>query len=251
MARQQILCAALVLTTLAGCSNTSSENVSTQGVHADIDVIANGNGSTSVTAELEVGSNGLGRTSLELTGGDRLTVLANGIQKTMIENSSVLGQFSYTASYDFDDADTVFTIAFTRDDGTNAPNSSVALPAGFVVTAPSSSEVFTTTDDIPITWMPSGTSIVPSVYVRLSCSLDGIVSIAAVESVAISTDSGAASLPVAAVIPPGNLDTSRLCEGEVELMRRRRGDLDPGYGEGGRIIAEHYGRAQFFVDLSN
>lgn len=251
MNSQWAICVALLLTAIAGCSNTSSENVTTQGIHADIDVVASGNGSTVVTAELEVGTDGIGRTSLELTGGDSLTVMANGMQKTMIEDSSVLGRFRYTASFDFDDADTVFTVAFNRDNGTDAPNSTVALPPGFTVLSPTSNDVFTTTDDMPIAWMPSGTAIVPSIYVTLSCTLSSGISIADVDRVSISADSGAASLPVAAVIPPGSLDTSRLCEGEVELMRWRRGDLDPGYGEGGQITAEHYARATFFVDLSN
>jgi len=61
---------------------------------------------------------------------------------------------------------------------------------------------------------------------------------------------GVASLPVAAVIPIGTLDTTRLCEGEVHFSRWRRGNLDPAYGEGGDITAEHIERAQFFVDLS-
>lgn len=244
----RLMCSVFSIVVICGCSNTSSENVTTQGIFADIDVFADGSGMTVVTAELEVGSGGIGRTGLELGSGDRLTVLANSIQKTMTEDSSVLGRFSYTASFDFDDGNTMFTVSFSRDNGINAPNSNVALPDGFVVLSPQSSDIFGTNGTIPIVWMPAGTSIVPTIRVTLSCTRTNGLNISSIETVAISGDSGAANLPVAAVMPNAVLDTSRLCEGHIDLTRWRRGTLDPNYGEGGQITAEQYETAQFFVD---
>jgi hypothetical protein len=233
----------------SGCSSTTSDNVTTEGINADIDVFANGSGSTFVDAELEVGD-GLGGTSLELVAGDSLTVTANGIQKTMTEDASIIGRFRYEASFDFDDAGTMFTVSFSRNNGTNAPNSNVTLPAGFVVQSPQSNDVFNQADDVPIQWTPNGTTITPDIDVSLSCTtMSGIVFTAS-QDVATSGDTGVASLPVASVIPIGTLDTTRLCEGEVHFSRWRRGNLDPAYGEGGDITAEHIERAQFFVDLS-
>lgn len=244
------ICSIFCLAAVCGCSSTSSENVTTEGINADIDIVASGDGTTVVTVELEVGSNGLGRTSLEITGGDSLTVLANGIQKTMTEDSSVLGRFSYVASYDFDDADTMFTVSFVRDNGVNASDSNVMLPAGFDVTSPLSSDVFSSADTIPVVWSPAGTGIVPTVRITLDCTqTNGFIS-SAVETVVIGSDSGVANLPVAAVTPIGTLDTGVLCEGHVDLVRSRNGNLDPNYGEGGKITARHYEDAQFFVDLS-
>ena len=238
----------LCLAAISGCSNTSSENVTTQGIHADIDVVADGSGMTVVTAELEVGSGGLGRTSLELGSGDSLAVMANGIQKAMTENSSILGQFSYTASFDFDNADTMFTVSFSRVGGMSAPGSNVALPDGFLVQSPTASDIYRTNENIRIVWTPAGTSIVPTINVSLSCTLTSGLRMSAFETVSLSSDSGVAALPVAAVMPNGPLDSSRLCEGSVLLLRWRRGNLDPNYGEGGQITAEQSERAQFFVD---
>jgi hypothetical protein len=234
---------------LSGCSNTTSDNVATQGINADIDVFANGSGSTFVDAELEVGD-GLGGTSLQLVAGDRLTVTANGIQKTMTEDASIIGRFRYEASFDFDDAGTMFTVSFSRNNGINAPNSNVTLPEGFVVQSPQSNDVFSLADDVPIQWTPNGTTISPDIDVSLSCTTTSGIVFTASQDVAISGDTGVASLPIAAVIPIGTLDTTRLCEGEVYFSRWRRGNLDPAYGEGGDITAEHIERAQFFVDLS-
>jgi hypothetical protein len=241
---------AVCIAAISGCSNTSSENVTTAGIAADINVVADGSGRTEVRVFLEVGSGGLGATSLRVGPSDSLTVLANGIQKTMIEHSSIFGQYSYTASYGFDDADTLFVVSFLRDNGVSAPNSSVTLPAGFIVLSPTSIVVYGRNDNISIVWTPNITSIVPKVQVTLTCTQTNGIAITAFQNVALSSDSGIAALPVAAVMPIGELDTGRLCEGRVDLSRLRRGTLDPNYGEGGDITAEQFDRAQFFVDLA-
>jgi len=243
------LCILIGAVLLSGCSSTTSDNVTTEGINADIDVFANGSGRTFVDAELEVGD-GLGGTSLQLVAGDRLTVTANGIQKTMTEDASIIGRFRYEASFDFDDAGTMFTVSFSRNNGVNAPNSNVTLPEGFVVQSPQGNDVFSQADDVPIQWTPNGTTITPDIDVSLSCTTTGGVVFTASQDVATSGDTGVASLPIASVIPIGTLDTTRLCEGEVHFSRWRRGNLDPAYGEGGDITAEHIERAQFFVDLS-
>ncbi len=237
-------------TLAAGCSSTSSDNVTTEGIHADIDVFANGSGTTVVDAELEVGSDGIGRTSLELVAGDTLTVTANGIQKTMTEDSDVLGRYRYISSFDFDDAGTMFTVSFSRNNGVSAPNSNVTLPEGFLVQSPVSNDVFSQDQDVPVVWTPSGTSIVPEISVTLTCFTTGGVGFSDTDPVTLSSDSGAASIPVASLIPIGTHDPARLCEGEVLLSRARRGNLDPAFGEGGNITAQHIERAGFFVDLS-
>ena len=234
---------------MAACSSTTSDNVATEGINTDIDVFANGSGRTFVDVEMEVGD-GLGGTSLQLAPGDRLTVTANGIQKSMTEDASVIGRFRYEATFDFDDAGTQFTVAFSRNNGVNAPNSNVTLPEGFVVQAPQTNDVFTTADDIPIQWTPNGTTITPDIDVSLTCTTTSGVQFTDSENVTINGDTGVASFPVAAVIPIGTLDETRLCEGEVHFSRWRRGNLDPAYGAGGDITAEHIKRARFFVDLS-
>jgi len=243
------LCILIGAVLISGCSSTTSDNVTTEGINADIDVFANGSGRTFVDAELEVGD-GLGGTSLQLVAGDRLTVTANGIQKTMTEDASIIGRFRYEASFDFDDAGTMFTVSFSRNNGVNAPNSNVTLPEGFVVQSPQGNDVFSQADDVPLQWTPNGTTITPDIDVSLSCTTTGGVVFTASQDVATSGDTGVASLPIASVIPIGTLDTTRLCEGEVHFSRWRRGNLDPAYGEGGDITAEHIERAQFFVDLS-
>jgi len=239
---------ALLALTATGCSNTASENVTTQGIHADFRVIAEGNGTTLVRAELAVGSNGIGQTLLDLSPGDSLTVIANGIQQTMIKNTSIIGDIEYVTRFSFDDANTLFVIALNRTNGTSAPNSSVRLPDGFNVLSPASSTVYSTGQTIGIVWAPSGTSITPSVSVTLECRLLSGLPTLNLRIISLSSDTGAASIPVSSIMPVGTLDTSRLCEGTVYFERIRHGSLDRNYGEGGRITGEQYEEGRFFVD---
>ena len=179
----------------------------------------------------------------------KLLFVGDGTNVSVTQTDSVIGNGGIPfATFDFDDANTLFTVALNRATGTSAPNSNVALPEGFNVTSPSSSDVFGTGGTIPIIWSPSGTSIVPSIFVTLTCILTSGLTTVNVESVTLGSDSGNASLPVASVMPIGTLDTSRLCDGTVELSRWRSGNLDPNYGEGGQIDAEHAKVTQFFVN---
>lgn len=231
-----------------GCSQTSSENVTTQGIYADIRIVADGLGATVVIAQLEVGSGGPARTMLDLAPGDTLTVTANGIQKTMIKDKSLVGEISYGASFSFDDPGTQFVVALTRNNGISAPNSNVMLPDGFTVMLPVSATVFGRGETIDVVWAPSATSIVPAVSITVDCILTTGIFISETRNLSPLTDSGTSSIAVDAVIPSGPIDESQLCEAKVNLARERYGNLDPNYGEGGFISAAQHKRGAFFVD---
>jgi len=241
---------ALIAFTASGCSQTSSENVTTHGIHADIRVIAEGNGTTTVIAALEVGSDGIGQTQLDLGPSDSLTAMANGIQKTMVKDASILGDIEYSTNFSFDDANTLFVIALNRSNATSAPNSNVTLPDGFNVLSPTSSTVYSTGQTIGIVWAPSGTPIKPSISVRIECRLTSGIPMFGLRFVSLSSDTGSASIPVSSVMPVGTIDTTQLCEGRVYFERVRFGSLDSNYGEGGQITGEQYQTGHFFVDPS-
>ena len=248
MNAMRILSFVSIICVASGCTSTTSENVTTQGISADIDVQADGSGRTFVTVELEVGSGGVGGTSLRLSQGDSLTARANGIQQTLTEDSSIFGEYRYVTNFNFDDANTVFTVALARTNGVSAPNSNVALPDGFLISSPTPSDTYGMSDIVPVVWSPSGTSIVPELFVSLTCTLtSGLTSVSA-RSVNVGSDSGTANVSVSSIMPPGAIDSSRICEGLVELSRFRVGSLDPNYGAGGRIDAEQVKTAQFFVN---
>jgi hypothetical protein len=240
----------LCIIAIVGCTSTSSENVTTQGISADIDILANGDGRTVVDVKLQVGSGGLNPTSLRLGPNDSLVATANGVQQTLFEDSSIFGEYSYFTTFDFADDNTVITVAMNRASATSAPNSSVVLPEGFVISSPLITDVFGLGQSIPINWSPSGTSINPEVFVTLTCTLTGGLSMTGSRHINLSGDVGSTTVSVSSVMPFGTLDTNRLCDGKVTLSRWRSGNLDPNYGEGGQIDAEHARSAQFYVDPS-
>jgi hypothetical protein len=238
----------LFVFTLGGCSDTASENVTTQGIRAEIRVVADGSGSTAVTAQLTVGSGGIGATQLDLSPGDSLTVTANGFEKTMIKDASFLGDIQYTASFAFDDPNTLFVVAMNRNAATDAPNSNVTLPDGFIIRMPTSATVYTIDQNIGIVWAPSGTAIVPTVSVTIDCTLMTGQTATGSQHISLSADTGFASTSVVSAMPTGVIDRRRLCEGMVYLNRIRNGNLDRSYGEGGFITGEQYKQRPFFVD---
>jgi hypothetical protein len=174
--------------------------------------------------------------------------MANGVQQTLTEDSSIFGEYSYFTIFDFADDNTVFTVALERANGTSAPNSNVVLPEGFVIDSPLITDVFGTGQFIPISWSPSGTSINPEVFVSLTCTLVSGLSMTGSRRFTMISDTGSINVSVSSAMPFATVDTSRLCEGEVTLSRWRSGNLDPNYGEGGQIDAEHAKSAQFYVD---
>ena len=246
--RAELVFSVILALSAAGCSQTSSENVTTQGVHADIRVIAEGNGATVVKVQLEVGSGGPARTMIDLAPGDSLTATANGIQRTMTKDASIVGEIEYWTSYAFDDADTQFVVSFNRNNGVSAPNSNVKLPEGFTVLLPLSGTVFTRGQVIGVVWAPSGTAVVPSVSLTVDCVLTTGVFISETRNLSPAIDSGASSIAVSSVIPAGPIDTGQLCDATLYLSRQQFGNLDPNYGEGGRISAEHHKRATFLIN---
>lgn len=238
---------AFCIAAMCGCSSTSSDNVDTPGISANIDVYANGSGGTAVTAELEVGS-GFGGTSLELSSGDSLTVTANGIQQSMIVDESIFGRFSYVTSFGFDDADTLFTVSLSRAGGISAPNSNVLLPEDIAILSPANTDVFGPNDAINIVWQPAGSAFAPLIEVTLTCYRASGLPIPGIKLFTPSSDTGFANVPVDDVMTDITIDPKQLCDGDIELSRWRQGTLDPNYGEGGQISAERRERTQFSVN---
>lgn len=237
---------AMAVFTIAGCSNTDSENVTTQGISADIEVLAE-EGISTVSVRLEVGS-GFGGTVLELSPGDTLTTMANGIQQTMIKDVDLFGDIEYKTSFPFDDFNTQFTVAFSRQNGINAPNSNVRLPEGFNVISPTPTTIYAYDDTVDIVWAPSGSVYVPDIRIAVACTMaDGLV-LTNTTNVPVASDTGSAQMPVAPLPPFGAKNTSQLCEGTIIFSRSRSGFLDPNYGEGGRIAAHQYHESRFFID---
>jgi hypothetical protein len=211
----------LVISLASGCRQVvESTDIRTSGIYPDVDVVADGSGSTEVRVRLKVGGPA-SNTFLDLVGDDHLRVTAGGVTKEM-DGSGV----GYRATFPTEAAG-AFVIAFMRGAAdTSAPNTTVNLPAPFTLTLPAR-ELSRATDDLTFTWAPtSGTGDMDE-SVAGSC-VDLILETIPDDGTAtISRDQLHTS-------PGGSGDS---CTVTVSLARTQSGQPDPAFTEGGSVTA--------------
>jgi len=205
----------------AGCrQQVESTDIRTSGIYPDVDVVADGSGSTQVKVRLKVGGPA-SNTFLDLVGDDHLRVTAGGVTKEM-DGTGV----SYVATFPTEAAGP-FVIAFMRGAAdTSAPSTTVNLPAPFALTLPAR-ELSRATDDLTFNWAPtSGTGDIDE-SVAGSC-VDLILETIPDDGTAtISRDQLHTS-------PGGSGDS---CTVTVSLARAQSGQPDPAFTEGGSVTA--------------
>lgn len=244
----------LSLGQLTACSETDSTDVRTSGVRAEIDVVAEGDGATTVTADLEVGSGGFFATDLELAGGDTLTAMAFGLTQTLSKVSQLLTHY-YRTTFSQDTEGEQFTVSLSRPNDTSAPNSFVTLPVGFVLSMLSPDPV-NVGDDLSVGWAPQGQSGTLELVFETTCTIDrheivvddqgnqttvttttettGFTSFVPADTGAYMLDS-MDILPM--LLPNEEFKTAIPCTVSLQLSRINEGLLDPNYGAGGYIRA--------------
>ena len=226
----------LVVASLVGCGKTESENIDSKGVHAKINVVTEGDGTTDIKTRLKTGDGYPFQDDLKLSRGDRLVVYANGVSQEMSEINGLLG-VSYITTFPFDTEGLEFRVAFERNTKVSAPNSIVTLPDAFTITTPADL-VYADTDIVTTTWTPANTPDRMLIVYRIEC--EDINNDHHFAAYAVYTDdSGLRDMPVREILEKAphssQWDYSNGCSLEVEVVRKRRGDLDRNYGNGGRI----------------
>ncbi len=216
----------VALNGLLACENVDSSDVMTSGVYADINATADGSGHTLVQTSLRVGG-AHSNTFLDLVDDDKLTV-SQGDDVQQMERQSLFAKVWYEKSFAVDAADTPFTIAFTRTVDQGAPNSSLTLPAPFEISAPAEDAHFSRmSDDIVVSWDPAGSTD------SMRLSLDG--NCIRILQKDLSGDDGQYTIAHDDIELSSDADEGTSCTLTLTLQRRRVGQLDPGYGEGGQI----------------
>ncbi len=211
---------------LVGCSSTESDNVKTDGIRAEIKVIATGNSSTKVEVTLYVGS-GVGGSQLELTSSDSLTAFANGEEHTLTRVDDILSTY-YETAFSGDSVNTQFLVSFTRSEDTSAPSSTVMLPDPFGITSEQNLD-FQFNDVVTLNWTPTADGDLSFSFTYI-CSLEGGGSSRISIAGDSSPDDGTYRFQLSD-LP----DNATSCDGTVILERSQAGSLDPNFGEGGFI----------------
>ncbi len=218
----------VALGALSGCAeDVNSEAVRTDGMYANFQAIAIGDGTTLTRAELRVG--GKTGTYVQLTGEDKLVTSADDSSPQKMLRRSTGDRHRYEATHKTEAGGTVFNISYERGEiDTPAPDSNVTLPEPFALTLDNlndGDEVIRGTDiglswdnetDGKVTWELEGNCVKGE-----SGELD---------------DNGGINLP-ANLIEVQNLDKGESCTVTITVERLNRGSIDSAFGEGGKIVA--------------
>lgn len=216
----------LALAGLVACENVDSSDVLTSGVYADITARASGDGETLVKTTLRVGG-AASNTFLDLVDDDKL-IATQAEQVEEMERKTLLGSVWYQKSFAIDAADTAFKVAFERTIDEGAPDSNLTLPAPFSVTSPAAATDFSrSADDIVLSWDGSGTDDLMVLNIDGGC-----IKIFHKE---LAGDTGSYTVAHDEIELARDAEEGDSCDVTILLERRRAGQLDPGYGEGGQI----------------
>lgn len=234
--------ALLVAFTISACtveSETDSENIKTSGIHAEISTVSSGDGNTGVSTRLTVGSGGVFSTNLNLTGGDTLSA-TDGVSTTVLQKDKdwYTGQIFYRAILAGDTADTQITVALTRPNDTDAPNSVVAIPYSPDIIVPSDGDTLTQGENITVTWDNTNSTLPINLDFDFYCTLSGgKFSSFDVTKANIANTPGSISYSIASLLGNLTLKSGESCTAKITISRQKSGTLDPNYGEGGSISA--------------
>lgn len=227
MKRFSFLILVTVIPGVLACQRIDSSDVRTSGVQPIIEVLASGNGKTSVSTTLRLGdvtSSGF----LDLSDGDELKIKSGDEEFAMTRQVSLINQVYYTAELNGDEEDKAIEVAFNRAEGDGAPSSKVTLPAPFTITAPAANlELIGSTDDLTIAWENSGKSDQLSLSVSGSC-----ISIHR----EVLEDDGEHVVPAGTIVLSEE-GTASGCDIRVTLERLREGTLDPAFDPEGTVQA--------------
>lgn len=233
----QLLSIATFFLILNGCDEVASEDINSSGIYAEIEVISNGNGTTTVEAQFTTSSS-FNSSDIELTGADSLFVTVDGINFTFNKNNGLLEHDTYVSTIPTDEAGKVLTVTLQRQ-GESALNSVVSLPEKFLVSMPSEFSSFSSGDILTSTWSLLTTSLSDGMEIEydLQCvhAMGGLLSIPKNANV---TDAGLYSVNVDALLAGANIDQSQICSAEITYTRFINGTL-ANYGKGGFIKAKY------------
>lgn len=224
----------LTLALLAtGCSSTDSDNVRTQGIQANYDVIGRADGSTRIEARFSVGSGGVFDTLLELDGGDEATAYHSGNFRTLTKDPGIDAiDIVYSAVFNEDLAGQQVRVAFERDEGISALNSIVTLPAAFTLAV--NDDRYNRDETLIATWAPAQPGSL-RLHWLLDCQTGSGATLISSRTQTVNDSSGRYDVLIASLLNDANLSelqTAGGCDVTLEVRRRSNGTLDSAFDAG-------------------
>jgi len=212
-------------TSLACAEVVGSDNIRTQGMYANYQALAEGDGSTQITAELRVG--GDNGTYVELNDEDELWAITDD-DEVRLRHESTGNQHRYETSLPNDTEDFEIQIAFSRGENfDDASDSSAKMPAPFEAELEDpEDESYERGQDVSIVWDNDQSG-------SMAWSLEGDC----VKLASGSTDDDGSLTIDGSKIEVWDTDAGEECEVTIILERVRKGSVDPTFEEGGEFRA--------------
>jgi hypothetical protein len=228
----------LLFVSAAGCTDLQSSDLKTAGMSTTMSVTGDGTGQTTVTAQWNVDDNGTD--FVDLSSGDTAIAKVGALSQTMTE-SNALGDISYQTAFSGEDSGgTVYTIALQRTSDVSAPSSTVTMPSPFTITTPTSSSSFSRANaDIVVVYSSAG-----SPGGTMSWTVSGICVNGSASGV-VSGDTGTFTIARGSLLPPSGGGAGGTCQATLTMTRAQYGSVDPSYGSGGSIVAQHVRSVEF------
>lgn len=222
-----------------GCNSESveSEDIRTSGMWVKMEADGQADERTRVVVELNVG--GEFGTNVVLSSGEYLEAVAAGVTKRMAEDTDFL-DIDYQAYMDTNTSDTEVNIRFYRNSGENIVESRAILPTSFVITSPLSSEDYSLQETVVLAWTPEIQDGSTHFFSTITCiNTEGETTSSS--SSEYINDNGVYEYDISTSRLFANgtagLNTAQPCTMAFTLQRKRFGNIDPRFGEGGTFKA--------------
>ena len=220
-----------------------SADIRTSGFYTEILVVAEDE-TTSVSTKLRTSSE-FTADIIILSSGDQLTASMSGRDIVLHETHTS----DYEGVFDIAGDSSEVTVALTRNNDTDAPNSRVLLPNFFEITAPDPSESFNAGDNITVVWTPGNPSNTVLINFSATCQMSVLNSLTDETELVrdflnrefVVADSGTYTTSVNQILnaegTQDGLVSNMSCPMEISLQRLNNGTLDSAFTKGGTIRA--------------
>lgn len=150
------------------CQDVESKSIYTQAMEAEYTVQITGD-TALVSASLSL-SDETPKTFVELSGNDSLSALIGDTSHTLVHEGQLI-QHAYSQSIDLEGA-TDISIAFYREHGEDAIDSSIVIPPEFQLDSPVKNQLVPIGDELEVLWSDTGAEGVLGLWVSGDCFMD-------------------------------------------------------------------------------
>lgn len=218
-----------VLFFISACTeDVDSEDIHTSGMYAKMEINASDIDASHIKVTLLVGGEN-SNTYVNLTAGDEIIATLNDSTSQTLTKQKSGGEITYQTTFSETDAGNAakYDISFSRPNETDAPNSTVTLPANITQMALDKTEFSRLDDSVTLTWDGLNNSKKLTVKINGTCIKEKIDTV---------TDNGLYTLNAGSL---SNLNqNAQNCAIDFTLSRSASGQLDSNFGEGGEISAD-------------